>query len=651
MGFWRNVLNLGAPTAWFTPRVTYLPSGAGDHFPEALAGIDPANMTVAQLWATQPHLRTVITFRARNVAQLGLHVFERVSDVDRRRDHESPLAKALRRPDLAMTTYDLIFSLVGDLDLYDRAYWLMMVDEDGTTPILRRLPPSWVEPVFSDPFTVSKYRVMRGGKSVEVPADQILAFTGYAPASPVGASPTIEALKDTLREQIEAATYRAQVWKRGGRVSAVIERPAGAPEWGDKAREMFREDWYAKFTGRGPKAGGTPILEDGMTLKRIDFNAKEQEFVEVAKLALSTVAAAYHVNPTMVGLLDNANYSNVREFRRMLYGDTLGPLLAQIESRINAFLIPALGMDPSRYYAEFNLQEKLQGSFEEQAAVMSTMVGRPIMTADEARGRFNLPALGGDAERLVTPLNVLVGGQASPRDSGSQNRTDGERVDEPKARPAIKARAPETHEERYAGLLADFFARQGRSVRSRLGAGSEEWWDAQRWDDELRDTLLRMYANTSEDAALAALEAVGFGDYDAARTVNYLTEVAGTNAADINATTRDEVAAAIESDDEGDPVGTVFANAEAQRAGAIAATVVTFASAWGTVEAAKQNGGEGTATKTWRTTSGNPRDSHARMDGETVPLGEPFSNGLMWPGGIGDPGEVAGCKCELDVNF
>ena len=55
------------------------------------------------------------------------------------------------------------------------------------------------------------------------------------------------------------------------------------------------------------------------------------------------MANAFHVNPTMVGILDNANYSNVREFRKMLYGDTLGPLIAEIESTLNAFLIPIMG--------------------------------------------------------------------------------------------------------------------------------------------------------------------------------------------------------------------------------------------------------------------------------------------------------------------
>lgn len=37
---------------------------------------DPQHMTVEDLWATQPHLRTVIDFRARNIAQLGVQLFE-----------------------------------------------------------------------------------------------------------------------------------------------------------------------------------------------------------------------------------------------------------------------------------------------------------------------------------------------------------------------------------------------------------------------------------------------------------------------------------------------------------------------------------------------------------------------------------------------
>lgn len=434
----------------------------------------------AKLYRTQPHLYTVVSFLARNVAQLGLHTFERVDETDRRRDRSSTAARALSWVDGTMTTYDLIFALVGDLMLYDRAYWFVAQDADSPSGwTIRRLPPTWVSPKDATPFKVNSYLVtLNGTDAVEVQADQILEFGGYSPVDPLRGSPAVEALRDTLAEQVEAALYRKQVWKRGGRVSAVLQRPKDAPAWSDAARERFREDWYAKYTGSGSLAGGTPLLEDGMTLQRIDFSAQDQQFVEAAKLSLVTVAAAFHVNPTMIGHNDGANYSNVREFRRMLYGDTLGPLLAQIEARINTFLLPMLGMDPATFYVEFNIAEKLQGSFEEQASAMQTATGGPWMTRSEARARMNLPHIE-EADGLVVPLNVLVGGQASPTDSGSQN-----------AKAATES-------------LEEFFVRQGRVVCGLLGQkDGRDWWDGAKWDADLADTLHTLTGGTADRAVV-----------------------------------------------------------------------------------------------------------------------------------------------------
>lgn len=56
----------------------------------------------------------------------------------------------------------------------------------------------------------------------------------------------------------------------------------------------------------------------------------------------------------------------------------------------------------------------------------------------------------------------------------------------------------------------------------------------------------------------------------------------------------------------------------------------------------------GAGSKTWHVTSSNPRSSHAALDGETVPLGQTFSNGLRWPGDRdGGADETAGCRCTI----
>ena len=647
MGFWSNLLSSisrDSGSMVFTPHETYLGAQEFGAWAATVDGV--SKLTPAQMWATQPHFRTVVTFIARNVAQLGLHTFERVTDSDRRRDRDSVLAQSLADVDGQMTTYELVFSLVGDLALYDRAYW--WVAPSSLMPsgwMIRRFPPTWVEPKMANPWEVKEYHVYNVSSSgfVTVPADRMLAFTGYNPSKMHGASPTVDALRDTLQEQVEAAVYRAQVWKRGGRVSAVLQRPKDAPEWSPHAREQFREDWYAKYTGRGEKAGGTPILEDGMTLNRVDFTAQEQQFVEAAKLSLVTVASAFHVNPTMIGQNDGANYSNVREFRKMLYGETLGPLLAQIESRINSFLIPKLGLDRSRFYVEFNIAEKLQGNFEEQAAVISTSVGRPWMTADEARARFNMPALGGDAAQLVTPLNVLVGGQASPRDSGSQNRNNG--------RALTKAGPTDAQRDKVAEVLAAFFARQGKSVLSALGSGGE-WWDEERWDAELADDLHRVAFTLAGVIGKAEAERLGFSDdFDPDLTVEYLRAVAERYASNINATTKAQLDATLESDDP-DPAG-VFTQAEGSRAAGVAVGVGTFLAGFASTEAAQQiartQGVE--PTKTW-VTGPNARASHAALNGETVPFDGVFSNGMKWPGdATGGVDEVAGCNCTLVITI
>lgn len=644
MGFWDSVRS-AVSFSWWSPRVEYLTADAhaarvAEAWGEAgvVAGLG-SEWTVAELWRTQPHLRTVVTFLARNIAQCGLHVFERVDETDRRRSRVNPLAQALADPGDGLTGYDLVFALVGDRALYDRAYWLPWFDAEGRWR-LRRLPPAWVSERRLSAFGPKTYLVSHGGESVELDAAQVIAFGGYHPGRVDGCSSPVEALREILREQIEASKYRNQVWSRGGRVSAVIERPAGAPAWSEAAANRFREDWYAQYTGSGPGTGGTPILEDGMALKRIDFSAHDQQWVEGAKLAFATVASAYHVNPTMVGLLDNANFSNVREFRRMLYGDTLGPEMASIEATVNTFALAALGMDRDVMYAEFNISEKLQGSFEEQTQALQSAVGRPWMTADEARARLNLSALGGDAAQLVTPLNVLVGGQASPRDSAPKQRVD--------VTLRTKGAPTRAQVDRIERVLAAFFARQGKSVLSAVGAGLD-WWDGDRWDRELAADLLKVAHTIAAVLGAEAAEELGYEPdaYDPGMTVNFLKAVAERRAAGINATTRDQVAEQIDAED-GDP-GRVFVTAEGSRAGAASRSLAGYLSSFATAEVARQirdRDGVG-FEKVW-VTGPNPRSSHARMDGERVDLEDAFSNGQKFPGDSADA-EDAGCNCRLRV--
>ncbi|AZZ80793.1 hypothetical protein C5O27_06700 [Gordonia alkanivorans] len=61
----------------------------------------------------EPHLRTVVDFLVRNVAQLGLHVFRRDGDGGRERVRGSKLAELLAQPNPSMTINELVYAIVG----------------------------------------------------------------------------------------------------------------------------------------------------------------------------------------------------------------------------------------------------------------------------------------------------------------------------------------------------------------------------------------------------------------------------------------------------------------------------------------------------------------------------------------------------------
>jgi len=375
------------------------------------------SMSYAAIYRQQPAVRTVVSFLARNLAQLGLHTYKRMADNDRRRLTDHPVAQLLSRPNSRTTMYRLIFALVADRAIYDDAYWLKVAaDDDGPPIALRRIPPWRMEARGPDWTDAEGYRLHGTSGYVDLSPEQVVHFRGYNPDDGrIGCSP-IEALRQVLAEEYAATQWRSQMWSNGARVSGYLKRPSSAPEWSKQAKDRFRDSWQAQYTGDGPQAGGTPILEDDMDFIPATINPRDAQYIESRKLTREEVAAEYHVAPPLVGILDHATFSNIREQHKQLYQDTLGPWCADIEQELGLQLIPYLPQ-PRRVYVEFNIAEKLQGSFDEQAQQLQMAVGGPYMTRNEARGLSNLPRIEGGDE-LIVPLNVSTG------DGGGDDETE-----------------------------------------------------------------------------------------------------------------------------------------------------------------------------------------------------------------------------------
>ena len=649
---------------------------------DIVAGIDGKGAD--ELFAEQPHLQTVIDFIAQNVAQLPLKCYERNGDADRARDTTGTLPLLLADPNPFMTRYDLVYATVAEYALYGRAIWYVGRDAASQSGFqVRLIPARWVTNwQGADGFGYESINLSDpdfAGGAVELPLSDCVLFTRYRPGHPARSLSPIESLRHTLAEQVEAQAFRRSVWNNATRISGYISRPKDAAAWSDAAASRFKSDVRENWGRGGAHSGGTPVLEDGMRYEPVTFNAHEGDWASGVKLSREDCAAAFHVNPAIIWPGDGQTYASAKDNARALYADTLAPLLSMIQQRINKDLAPMVGA-PSTEYVEFDLMAKLNGSFEEQAASLQTAVGGPYMTRQEARARMNLPR-DPDGE-LITPLNVLVGGLASPTDTAPKaaprDLAHAKGCDCPACRSmAARAKAaprgrkayqPPTEDEAdaYHAALVAFYERQRKSVLSAMGAksgakadGTPAWWDAERWDRELADDLMAAVLSGATRAARDALRQLGIDprEYDEARTRNFLRAWAESRAAGINAKTLEGLCAAQAGGLDPASVGAtpagVFDLAMGARATQQAQTIATQTASWGVMEAGRQCAPAET-TKTWvHHPSKSPRPSHERMNGETVGIRERFSNGADWPGDSRALGasDVANCHCEVELTI
>jgi phage portal protein BeeE len=378
-----------------------------------LAQYSPGGIDPLMLWRTQPALRKVVTFAARQIGAINWHAYIRESDTDRRRISSSPAEKTLLEPSKFVSGFKLWRDIATDAMIFDLFCVLNLNGE------LVRIPPRLLE--LKSNFMGQIMQVILHTPETEADVDltdaPIALSFGWHPHGGAGVSPMFT-LSQILEENRRSIEWRNAQWDNSPKLNGVLKRPADAPRWGDQQRDRFLQSW--RSWRDAPRAGGTPLLEDGMDYETFEgVNPKDAKDIEGRMLTDAEVASAFHIPPELVGARAG-NFSNIGAFRAMLFGPTLGPLFTELQQAVNRGLVASLDSTPG-LYVEQDREAAINGSFMEQAQLLSTLIGGPVMTRAEGRAKLNLHFIEG-TEELIVPLNVTEGGQASPRDSGSQNQ-------------------------------------------------------------------------------------------------------------------------------------------------------------------------------------------------------------------------------------
>ena len=158
-----------------------------------------------------------------------------------------------------------------------------------------------------------------------------------------------------------------------------------------KSRESLRKHLKKFFSGSGAaKSGGVLILDDGMKLEQVDPSSQELQLLEQKDLLIKDVARLLNIPLPLIGIAASGmTYSNEQQLKLTLLKQTLSPIIRNLEETLNRYLLTEKEQDDG-YFFEFQYQDLLKVSPEEELRVYGQAIKDGIMTVNEVRQKINL---------------------------------------------------------------------------------------------------------------------------------------------------------------------------------------------------------------------------------------------------------------------
>ena len=203
-----------------------------------------------------------------------------------------------------------------------------------------------------------------------------LGYDGTTGMSPIGKA------RQEIGNALSRQKFQGGLYKRGAKISGVIERPATAPKWSDDAAGKFKAQWRAWFEGGGAQEGGTPVLQDGMTYKPMTMPLKDQQFIEQGQFTTTQIATLFNMPASKINgqTGDSLTYGNREQDATDFVTFTCLPWTNRAEQG----LWRDNDLFPSRtFYPQLVPEGLLRGDSNQRASFYKAMADLKVLTPND----------------------------------------------------------------------------------------------------------------------------------------------------------------------------------------------------------------------------------------------------------------------------
>lgn len=295
-----------------------------------------------ELYAKDSFVNAACNVIANTIADLEYRFIKQERDtegnvVDEHEIKSHPLLELLYEPNPQCSKYELLEALSVYLDLVGTGYWEIVYDQKDVPYELYNIRPSRLKPeTDKNNRLIDRYvfQLAKHKKREYFVPEEIVRFIYFNPLNDWIGQGSVQAAKDEILLNQQMLQWAIDFFKKGT-IEGTIEtdRPINPKDIQEVSR-MWNEARLRD--GRS----GVPVLGKGLTFNSIGSTPQEVDFLKGMREVQKAILAVLGVPPTMVGILDDAQYDNFSLQKANFHKKTVIPRSQKIAQSITKNLVP-----------------------------------------------------------------------------------------------------------------------------------------------------------------------------------------------------------------------------------------------------------------------------------------------------------------------
>jgi len=244
--------------------------------------------------------------------------------------------KTLRKFFRVSNGSQLLRSVYRDLYIYGEAFWLVIQDGKDRPVSAKRLHPMYLDEQ-QNGVEVTKWRYGPIGPStdaVDYEPEQIVHFRFDDPDNDFRGLSLLASLEMTVASDLFAMKFNERFFENSAHTGIIFNMKNSTIDEVNRNREWLNQNYVGTENAHKPL-----VLEGDIDVTKSVTTRQEMQFIEGRKFNRMEILSVLDVDPSKLGIQEDANRSTAKEADNTFRQENIGPVQLVVEEEVNNTLI------------------------------------------------------------------------------------------------------------------------------------------------------------------------------------------------------------------------------------------------------------------------------------------------------------------------